>query len=165
MRLRPAEATDIPAITAIYNEVILNSTAVYALGPFSQADRLAWFEARRGLGFPILAAEENGELLGFSTFGLWRGSLTDAYQHTVEHTVHIRPGQRGKGLGGALLEALFPLAVQMNKHVMIGAIDADNSGSIRFHERHGFERTGRIRQVGRKFGRWLDLVFMQKILD
>jgi L-amino acid N-acyltransferase YncA len=86
-------------------------------------------------------------------------------RYTVEHTVHVRHDVRGQGVGSTLVEALFPRAIALGKHVMIGGIDAANEASIRFHERLGFERVAYFREVGHKFGRWLDLVFMQRFLD
>ena len=164
MILRPATAEDVPAILAIYNDVIATSTAVYAVEPVSLADRLAWFDARKAQGFPVLVAVEADNVLGFASFGEWRGAWY-GFRYTVEHSVHVAADARGKGIGVMLVEALFPLALAMGKHVMIGAIDADNAGSIRFHERLGFTVAGTFPEVGHKFGRWLDLVFMQRFLD
>jgi L-amino acid N-acyltransferase YncA len=112
----------------------------------------------------VLVAVEGDRVLGFSSFGDWRGAWS-GYRHTVEHSVHVAAKSRGCGIGGRLVEALFPLAAAMNMHVMIGGIDAANQGSLRFHERLGFQRVAHFRQVGHKFGRWLDLVFVQRFLD
>jgi phosphinothricin acetyltransferase len=83
----------------------------------------------------------------------------------VEHSVHVTAQSRGGGVGSRLVEALFPLAAAMNMHVVVGAIDAANEGSLRFHERLGFQRVAHFKEVGHKFSRWLDLVFMQRFLD
>jgi L-amino acid N-acyltransferase len=163
MILRPAEAADLPGILAIYNEVIASSTAIYSYVPVTLADRAAWLTARQQQGYPVLVASDGSEILGFSSFGDWRA--WPGYRFTVEHTVHVQAARRGQGIGRALVQALFPLALALDKHVMIGGIDAANEASIRFHERLGFESTGQIREVGHKFGRWLDLVFMQRLLD
>ncbi len=117
-----------------------------------------------GRGFPVLVAEEAGRVLGFSSFGEFRGGWA-GYKHTVEHSVHVHADARGQGLGSALVAGLLPIARAMDKHVILGGIDADNAGSVRFHARLGFEQVAHFRQVGRKFGRWLDLVFMQRFLD
>lgn len=162
--IRPAQRADLPQILAIYNEIIENSTAVYSLVPTTLEERTAWFDARERAGFPVLVAVEGGEVLGFSTFGEFRGAWP-GYRYSVEHSVHVRADQRGRGLGRALLQALFAPAVQMGKHLMIGAIDADNQASIRLHEQLGFEKVAHFHEVGHKFGRWLDLVFMQRYLD
>ncbi|MGA3156909.1 MAG: N-acetyltransferase family protein [Steroidobacteraceae bacterium] len=163
MILRPAAHADLAGITAIYNEVIASSTAIYSYVPVTLEDRTQWLSAREQQGYPVLVAADGSEILGFSTFGDWRS--WPGYRFTVEHSVHIQAAHRGQGIGKALVQALFPLALALDKHVMIGGIDAANQASIRFHERLGFVPTGEIREVGHKFGRWLDLVFMQRLLD
>lgn len=172
--IRPASPEDLPGILAIYNEVIETSTAVYALAPTTLAERQAWFDARTAAGHPVLVAAtggaesggaaSGGAVVGFASFGEFRGAWP-GYRYSVEHSVHVHRDQRGQGLGTALVQALLPLAVAMGKHVMIGGIDAANSGSLRMHERLGFERVAHFREVGHKFGRWLDLVFVQRLLD
>jgi L-amino acid N-acyltransferase len=164
MRIVAATVDELPGILAIYNEVIEHSTAIYALAPTTLAERRTWLEARVASGYPVLVAIERDEVLGFASFGDWRGTWP-GYRYTVEHTVHVRSDARGRGLGRQLVEALFPLALALGKHVMIGGIDASNVRSIRFHERLGFERVAHFREVGHKFGRWLDLVFVQRLLD
>jgi L-amino acid N-acyltransferase YncA len=164
MLVREAVAADLPGILAIYNEVIATSTAVYALAPVSLDERTAWFDARRRAGYPVLVADADAQIVGFSSFGDWRGAWP-GYRYTAEHSVHVGADQRGKGIGRLLVEALFPLVADMSKHVMIGGIDADNAASIRFHQRLGFVQVAHFKEVGHKFGRWLDLVFMQRLLD
>jgi phosphinothricin acetyltransferase len=163
MPIRHATEADIPAITAIVNEVIATSTAIYADDPFTEADRRAWFAQRRAAGYPVLVAEEDGEVLGLASFGEFRA--WPGFRHTVEHSVHVRAGARGRGIGSALVAALFEPARALGKHVMIAGVDAANAGSIRMHERLGFARGAVLREVGRKFGRWLDLELMHKFLD
>ncbi len=162
LHIRPAAEPDLPAMTAIYNEVIATSTAVYSDAPVTTADRQAWWAARTAQGYPVLVAQAGDRVIGFSTFGDFRA--WPGYRFSVEHTVHIAAGERGGGVGRALVEALFPLAVALGKHVMLAGVDAENAASIRFHERLGFEQTGRLREVGFKFGRYLDLVFLQRFL-
>lgn len=159
-----ADATeaDLPEILAIYNDVIATSTAVYSDLPVTLDDRLAWFRARRALGYPILVARDS-DVVGYASFGDFRA--WPGYRFTVEHSVHVRVDCRGRGIGSQLVEALIPRAAALGKHVIIGGIDADNAASIRMHERLGFERTAHMKQVGRKFDRWLDLVFMQRTLE
>ncbi len=164
MIVRDATEGDLRGILAIYNEVIANSTAVYALEPATLADRKAWFEGRMAQAFPVLVAADRSKILGFSSFGDWRGAWP-GYRYTVEHSVHVRVDRRGTGVGRRLVESLFPIAQRLGKHVMLGGIDAENEASIRFHERLGFDRVAHFREVGHKFGRWLDLVFMQRLLD
>ena len=162
MQLRDAEPGDLPAILAIYNEVILNSTAVYAENIVDLADRQTWFDARRRAGFPVLVAAAEGEVLGFGSFGDWRP--WPCYAATVEHSVHVRADRRGQGNGRAIVAALIELAAAAGKHVILGGIDADNAASIDLHRSLGFEQAARHREVGRKFGRWLDLVIMERRL-
>jgi phosphinothricin acetyltransferase len=163
MLIRDAQTGDLPQILAIFNDVIATSTAVYSTQPSSLAERAEWFEQRRQRGFPVLVAAEGDSVLGFSSFGEFRGAWS-GYRYSVEHSVHVRADARGRSLGRLLVEALFPIAA-LDKHVMIGAVDAANEGSIRFHERLGFARVGHFKEVGRKFDRWLDLVFLQRFLD
>ena len=164
MLIRDAQTRDLPQILAIYNDVIATSTAVYATEPTSLAERGDWFEQRRGRGFPVLVAVEGEAVVGFSSFGEFRGAF-NGYRHSVEHSVHVRADVRGQGLGGRLVESLFPYAEARKAHVMIGAVDAANAGSIRFHEKLGFFQAGTLREVGRKFDRWLDLVFLQRFME
>jgi L-amino acid N-acyltransferase YncA len=160
MDVRDAGEADLPSLLAIYNEVIATSTAVYTDNPVTLDNRVQWWRERVGKGFPVLVATEGSEVLGFSTFGDFRA--WPGYRYTVEHSVHVRADRRGQGVGKALLTALFPRAEALGMHVMIAGVDAANAASIRFHERLGFERAGNLREVGNKFGRWLDLVFLQR---
>jgi L-amino acid N-acyltransferase YncA len=159
---RDAVEQDVPEILAIYNEVIATSTAVYRDDPASLDDRLEWFNARRAQAYPILVAADHSGILGFASYGDFRS--WPGYRFSVEHTVHIRADERGRGVGTMLMQALITRAIEQDKHVMIGGVDADNEPSLRFHERLGFIRAAHLRQVGFKFGRWLDLVFVQRIL-
>lgn len=165
MLIRLAEQDDIPSMLAIYNEVIASSTAIYADHPVTLDNRLAWFAQQHERGFPVLVAlAAEGDVIGYSAFGDWRGAWS-GYRHTVEHSVHVRADRRGAGIGRLLVEALFPYAAALGKHVMIGSIDADNSASIRLHRKLGFDQVAHFREVGRKFDRWLDLVFMQRSIE
>ena len=170
--VREASTADVPAILAIYNDVIATSTAVYREDPATLDDRLQWLTARQAQSYPVLVASAAGAsaeatddtgILGFASYGDFR--TWPGYRFSVEHTVHIRADQRGRGVGTLLMRALIQRAVEQGKHVMIGGVDADNEASLRFHERLGFQRAAHLRQVGIKFGRWLDLVFVQRILD
>jgi L-amino acid N-acyltransferase YncA len=163
MELREADLSDVPGILAIYNEVIANSTAIYSEEPSSLDERMAWFKARRSQGYPVLVATSGQEILAFSSFGDFRA--WPCYRYTVEHTVHVQAERRGQGLGRRLLEALIPRAAALGKHVLIAGIDADNAASIRLHQRLQFKQVAHFQQVGRKFDRWLDLVFMQRLLS
>ena len=124
---------------------------------------MEWFKARQGQGYPILVATSGQDVLAFASFGDFR--VWPCYRYTVEHTVHVRADQRGRGLGRRLVEALIPRAAALGKHVLVAGIDADNAASIKLHQRMQFKQVAHFRQVGRKFNRWLDLVFMQRVLD
>jgi phosphinothricin acetyltransferase len=162
MQVRDATEADLPMILSIYNEIIANTTAVYSESPVSLDERRAWWQGRRALNYPVLVAADDGGVTGFASFGDFRA--WPCYRHTVEHSVHVRADRRGQGIGGQLIEALIPRAQSLDKHIMIAGIDADNAASIKLHERLQFERVAHLREVGRKFGRWLDLVFLQRML-
>jgi L-amino acid N-acyltransferase len=160
LELREAREEDLPGLVAIYNDVIANSTAVYASQPVTLEERREWWQSRRAQGYPLLIARDAQAVAGFATFGDFRA--WPGYRFTVEHSVHVRADGRGRGIGTQLLRALFPYAAALGKHVMVGGVDAANAAAIRFHERLGFSRVGRLREVGYKFNRWLDLVFLQR---
>jgi L-amino acid N-acyltransferase len=160
MQIRDATRTDVPAILAIYNDVVTNTTAIYDERISTLDERLAWFAARQASGLPVLVAELEGEIVGFSTFGEWRSRW--GYRHTVEHSVHVRADRRGRGLGRTLIEALFPRAAALDMHMMIGHIDSAAQASLRLHERLGFTQVGTFREVGRLRGGWLSVVAVQR---
>jgi L-amino acid N-acyltransferase len=160
LEIRDAVESDLPGLLAIYNDVIATSTAIYSYQSVSLEDRTQWWRARVGQGYPVLVALDESGVLGFSTFGDFRS--WPGYRFTVEHSVHVRADRRGHGVGKELVKALFPRAEVLGKHVMIAGVDAANGASIRFHERLGFEKAAHLREVGRKFDRWLDLVFLQR---
>lgn len=159
MQIRDAVQPDLDEITAIYNEVLMNSTAIYNDRPATIEERMSWWRSRVSQGFPVLVAADGGKIAGFATFGDFRS--WPGYRFTVEGTVHIRSDRRGQGVGTELLKAIVACAMAMGKHVMIAGVDAENVASLKFLERFGFERAGHLREVGYKFERFLDLVFMQ----
>ncbi len=164
-RVRPvignASLVDLEEILAIYNEVIRNSTAVYTEQEYDAARGRLWFDGRTAQGFPFIVARVGGEVAAFAGFGEFRA--WPCYRHTVEHSVHVRADFRGRGIGRLLITDLKARAAGMGKHSMIAGIDAQNQGSIRLHESLGFVRAGHLHEVGFKFGRWLDLVFLECI--
>ena len=163
MLIRDAVPADIPAILAIYNDAVAHTTAVWNDTPADAQSRGAWMAARVVQGYPVLVADAGGRVLGYASFGDWRAFA--GYRHTVEHSVYVHADARGRGVGRALLAALVARARAAGKHVMVAAIEAGNAPSIHLHRSLGFEQTGLMPQVGCKFGRWLDLAFLQLRLD
>ncbi|MBS74986.1 N-acetyltransferase family protein [Variovorax sp.] len=150
-------------ILAILNDAIVTSTALYDYKPRTPEQMAGWFATKRANGFPVIGAvDDDGRLMGFASYGSFRAF--PAYKYTVEHSVYVDAADRGKGLGRTLLEAIVAEAQAREVHVLVGAIDAQNAGSIALHERLGFEHAGTVRQAGFKFGRWLDVAFYQRIL-
>lgn len=164
MNIREAQDDDIGGITRIYNDAVANTTAIWNDTPVDVTNRAAWCADRQRLGYPVLVAlAGDGTVAGYASFGDWRAF--DGFRYTVEHSVYVRADQRGSGTGRALMLALIACARKIGKHAMVAAIEADNIGSIRLHESLGFQRVGLLPQVGAKFGRWLDLAFLQLTLD
>lgn len=160
--IRPATQADIPAILEIYNDAVLNTAAIWNDTPADLANRRAWFEARMRQSYPILIAETDGVAAGYASYGKFRPF--EGYRFTVEHSVYVAEGSRRRGMATQLLQALIEHARAAGKHIMIGGIEADNAASLALHKKLGFSETARMPEVGRKFGRWLDLVFVQKTL-
>lgn len=164
MHITEADDCHIPGILAIYNQAILQSTAVFAELPVDASDRLAWLTARRTAGYPVLvAASADNDVVGYASFGDWRPFSGNRY--TVESSVYIRAGHQGKGFGLALMTRLIEHARALGKHVMIAAITADNQASLHLHHKLGFTTSGTLHQVAAKFDTWLDLQFLQLCLD
>jgi len=162
MLIRDAHEDDLPAILAIHNDAVLTTTAIWNSTAVDLEDRRAWLAARRQAGYPVLVAEQAGEVAGYASLGDWRA--WEGYRFTVENSIYIRADRRGRGIGSALLAPLVAAAGRLGKHVMVAGIEAGNAASIRLHHRHGFVQVGHFREVGEKFGRWLDLVFLQRTL-
>jgi phosphinothricin acetyltransferase len=160
LAVQDADEADLEGLLAIYNEVIASSTAVFTATPVTLDERRRWWQTRTAQGYPVLIARDAHGVVAFGTFGDFRA--WPGYRFTVEHTLHVRADARGRGIGTQLLRVLIERAQSLGKHVMIAGVDADNAASIRFHERLGFTQAGRLREVGYKFDRWLDLVFLQR---
>ncbi len=151
------------AILDILNDAIVSSTALYDYRPRELASMTGWFEAKRVGQFPVWGAlDDAGALLGFASYGSFRA--WPAYKYSVEHSVYVARGQRGQGVGRALLQRLIQSATDQQLHSLIGGIDAANAESVAFHQKLGFVHAGTIKEAGFKFGRWLDLAFYQLIL-
>ena len=162
LTIRPATETDLPAILAIHNDAVMTGTALWTTTPSTLADRRAVLADRIIRGYPFLAADVEGVVAGYGSFGDFRPH--DGYFKTVEHSLYVDPLFHRQGIATALLLALVEAARALGKHVMIGAVTADNAASIGLHARHGFIETGRLPEVGFKFGRYLDLVLMQRVM-
>jgi phosphinothricin acetyltransferase len=163
MRLRPATEADLPGILAIYNDAVLNSTAIWNDTPADLAGRRAWLMDRKARSYPVIvAAGGDDSVLGYASFGDFRPF--EGYRISVAHSVDVAEAARGQGLGRALLEALFEPARALGKKVMIGGITAGNEASLSLHARLGFVETGHMPGIGIKFGRRLDLILVQKEL-
>jgi L-amino acid N-acyltransferase YncA len=165
MLVRDATVDDLDAVRAIYNALFDTTTIAWTEEEQTAEQRLAWFARQTERGFPVLVACDGDEVVGFAAYGDFRGAgKWLGYRFTVEHTIHVRAGHWGNGVGRLLLSALIGRARAQGMHAMIAAIDGENDGSMRFHERLGFVEVGRLPEVGLKFGRWLDLVLMQLIV-
>ena len=152
------------AILEIFNEAIVNSTALYDYKPRTQESMIAWFKAKEAGRFPVIGiTASDNQLLGFASYGTFRA--WPAYKYSVEHSVYVHKNHRGKGIGLALMQQLITVAKDQQYHTMIGGIDIANTSSIALHERLGFTHAGTIKQAGFKFGRWLDLGFYQLLLE
>ncbi|MBZ7921726.1 GNAT family N-acetyltransferase [Ensifer adhaerens] len=163
MLIRAAIQDDLPVICEIYNDAVANTTAIWNETLVDVANRAAWLKARTEAGYPVLVAvSDEGDVIGYASFGDWRAF--DGYRHTVEHSVYVHKDRRGGGIGRKLMVALIAEAERSGKHVMVAGIESENTASIRLHAQLGFVDTGRMREVGTKFGRWLDLTFMQLVL-
>lgn len=156
--IRPARPEDAAAITAIWNRLIRETTSTFTTEEKTEAD----IAARIGAGVPWWVAAEGGAVLGHATYSQFRGG--PGYARSMEHSVHLDPAAGGRGLGRALMAALEDHARAAGVHVMVAGVSGDNAAGIAFHAALGYRETGRLPEVGFKWGRWLDLVLMQKVL-
>ena len=160
--IRQATEQDLPAILAIYNDAILTTTAVYDYQPHTLAMRQAWYDAKVAGGWPLFVADDAGAVVGFSSLGPFRAWA--AYKYTVENSVYVAADRRGQGIGKLLLPPLIDAARRMEMHAIIAGIDATNVASYRLHQSFGFVEVAHFREVGYKFGCWLDLKFLELLL-
>ncbi|MEV0773400.1 GNAT family N-acetyltransferase [Nocardia salmonicida] len=161
MLIRDADKADLPAVLAIHNTNIAESTAIWDTDEVDLDDRLTWFATRTAAAMPILVAEIDGEVAGYASYGQWRPK--SGYRFTVENSVYVDNQFRRRGVATTLLTELIARATDSGRvHAMIAAIEAGNSASIVLHERFGFHTVGELPEVGHKFGRWMDLTLMQR---
>lgn len=163
MEIRHASADDCATIAAIYNYAVLHTAAIWNDTTVDDNNRALWLAQRQSAGYPVLVSIEDGQVTGYASFGDWRAF--DGFRHTVEHSVYVHPAHQKKGVGKALMHQLIEEATRIGKHIMVAGIESQNHGSISLHQRLGFTITAQMPQVGTKFGRWLDLTFMQLQLD
>jgi phosphinothricin acetyltransferase len=161
--VRHAREEDLPSILDIYNHIILNTAAVYHYEAHTMEMRKAWYDTRVLGGYPVFVAESEGKVVGFSSYGPFRP--WPAYKYTMENSVYVAEGQRGKGIGKLLIEPLIRHAREKGVHAIIAVIDGENDASVQLHRSFGFEKVGYFREVGYKFGKWLNLTFMELLLD
>ena len=159
MEIRDAALPDIAQITEIYNSIVLTSTAIYNDRCATAEQRADWWLRRVEQGFPVIVAAEGASVLGYGSLGEFRS--WPGYRFTVEVTVHIREDVRRRGIGKLLLAELTARARAMGKHIVVAGVDSENDASLRFLERHGFIYAGQLKEVGYKFGRYLNLNFLQ----
>lgn len=160
--IRHATEEDLPEILAIYNDVILHTTAVYDYEPHTLEMRQQWFKTKKDQDFPVFVAIDEGRIVGLSSIGPFRAWA--AYKYSVENSVYVASDCRGRGVGKLLIPPLIDAAKKLKLHTIIAGIDASNEASIRLHEHFGFEEVAHFKEVGYKFNRWLDLKFLQLIL-
>jgi len=148
---------DLKSILEIYNDAILNTTAIYDYKVHNISDREVWYKKKLLEGFPLIVFEEEDKVLGYASFGSFRDY--PAFKYTVENSLYVHKNYRNKGIGTLLLKELISIAEAEGFKVMVAAIDGDNTKSILMHERFGFKYSGSINKAGYKFGKWLNLVF------
>jgi phosphinothricin acetyltransferase len=163
MRIRPATADDLEAINEIYNHFVVRSTCTYQTEPETMEGRRAWFTAH-GAKHPIIVMEDDaeGRVIGWGSLSPFHRRA--AYGHTVENSVYVHPAHHRKGIGKLLLARLIELAREAGHHTVVALIDAEQVPSVGLHREMGFEEVGHLREVGFKFGRWLDVIYMQKMM-
>jgi phosphinothricin acetyltransferase len=163
MILRDAEPGDLVAIAEILNNEIRSGTASWTATAKTQDDMTRWFDDRVALGFPVLVAEEGGKVLGYASYGPFRAG--EGYRETVEHSVYVARSARGRGIARLLMERLIGRARAAGLARMVGGVSADQPASMDLHRKLGFEEQGRLKGVGLKRGRRLDLALMVLALD
>lgn len=162
--VRDATPEDIPAILEIYNDAVLHLTATADYEPQSLAKRVAWYEERRSGDYAVVvAANEGGEVVGWASLNPYHSK--PGYRFTVENSVYVAASHRGRGVGKALLGALIERARTAGYHSILARIDGDNAASVAVHEAFGFRHAGHLHEVYCKFDRWLDVVYMELLLQ
>jgi L-amino acid N-acyltransferase YncA len=159
--VRIATAADLPAINDIYNHYVFHSTCTYQETPEPIESRRAWF-AKHDAAHPVTVAELNGQIVGWGSLSPYHAR--SAYRFTVENSVYIHHEFQRRGIGSVILSDLIDRSRAAGHHAIIAGIDADQAGSLAIHAKFGFQTVGRLQQVGFKFGRWLDVIYLELLL-
>ncbi len=160
--IQTATEEDIPTLLEIYNDIIINTTAVWHEEPHTLAMRQEWCAMKKEQGFPVFTAMEDGKVIGFSTLGPFRPWF--GYRYTVENSVYVATNSRGKGVAKLLMPPLIDAAKQLGLHAIVAGIEANNEASIELHKKFGFIEVAHFKEVGFKFNRWMDLKFLELIV-
>jgi len=160
--IRPANPSDLPAINDIYNYYVLHSNCTYQEDLEPMARRQEWF-AHHGVEHPVIVAELAGRIAGWGSLSPFHER--SAYRHTVENSVYVHHEYQRHGIGSLLLNDLIDRARRIGHRAIIAGIDSEQSGSVALHARFGFREAGRLKQVGFKSGRWLDVIYMELIVS
>ena len=161
--IREGNATDMPAILAIYNDAIINTTAVFTYDPFSSGYARDWYAHKVQGNWPLLVDVEDGTVAGFATFGTFRD--WPAYKYTIEHSIYVHPDFRNRGIATRLMKQLITIADERHYATIVAGINSENECSIVLHNNLGFRKVGEIKRAGYKFDHWLDLSFYQLDLE
>jgi len=162
--IKPCDETQSPEMLEMFNDAIINTTSVYDDKPRTMEFMVDWYNSKLKGGYPLIGLFDiHDNLLGFGTYGSFRSR--PAYKYSIEHSIYVRNDMRGRGYGKVLLKEIIAQAIRDDYHMIVGGIDSDNAISISFHEKMGFEFSGKIKHAGYKFGKWLDLSFYQLILN
>jgi len=161
--IRDAVENDLFDILEIYNDAILNTTAIYSYNPHTIDERKQWYKQRKHEGYPILVCEVNNKVIGFATFGQFRA--WPAFKYAVEHSIYVHEKHNNKGIGTLLLKEIIRICNESEYATIVAGIDGLNEKSIKMHKKQGFKYSGRINKAGFKFGKWLNLDFYQLELD
>ena len=162
VNIRRATKDDLSAINEIYNYYVGNSTATFAEEPESEADRLAWFKKHEKSKHAILVLEEKGAVVGWASLSPYH--TRSAYSKSVELSIYLDHRKLGLGLGDLLFQEIVKVAQESGYHALLGLVCSENIGSLELMKKHGFEQVGRLKEVGQKFERWLDVTLVEKII-
>jgi phosphinothricin acetyltransferase len=162
INLRAATEADLAAINEIYNHYVRHSTCTYQEEPESLEGRQQWFR-HHGEQHPTIVAVTDGRVVGWGSLSAYH--VRSAYRRTVENSVYVHHEQHRRGIGSLLLQDLIQRARQLGHHAIIAGIDAEQTASVALHTKFGFQKVGHLSQIGCKFNRWLDVIYMELILD